>query len=218
MPSRLVRTCEIVVALGIAASVRGGVERDVAPPQDITQQIKASLIKDWSCQIEKTTLVVRSKKEFVFVNMVSADGPREGETSEHYRLRHKVTFDYRITLRFVPKLSAGEVGGLVATNGAIQAKLYAIEHEPRVYWGKGEFVFAKTDEGRALSAQHKELKRSLKPVPFGHGESVSVYIETTSLGYVTFFDRANEAEAAAILNNLRALFTRYDVDGPNKRP
>jgi hypothetical protein len=129
-----------------------------------------------------------------------------------------VHFDYRITLRFVPRSSEGEVRGLVAANEAIQAKMHAIEREPHVYWGKGRFEFPKTPEGRALAWQHEELTRSLKPVPFGHRESVSVYIETTFLGYATFFDRANQAESAAVLNNLRALFTRYDVDLPNKRP
>jgi hypothetical protein len=218
MPARLVRTCAILVGLGIAASVRAGVEGDVAPPEDVTQQIKAMLPKDWSCQIEKTTLVVRPNKTVVFVNMLSADPPRKGEASDHYRRRHQVKFDYRIALRFVPKLTAGEVRCLVATNATIQAKRHAIEHDPLAKRGKASFWFAETAEGRALSEQYDELERSLKPVPFGHREVVSVYIEPTFLGSATFLDRADEAESAAVLNNLRALFTRYDVDGPNKRP
>jgi hypothetical protein len=217
MTARLVVTCAISLAAGVAGSVQTGVQADVAP-QNVMEQVKATLPKGWKCRTEGTALVARPNEEFVFVNMIGAEAPRKGESKDAYRRRHRVTIDYKIALRFAPKLAAREVQALVAANETIQAKLHAIEQDPLVTPMKGDFWFAKTAQGRTLSRQYEELKRSLKPVPYGHCGSVSVYIEPTCLGYARFLDRGDKAASEAVLKDLRALFTRYDADAPNKRP
>jgi len=195
---------------------RAGDKSDVTPPQDIATLVRKTLPDDWTCRSESTALVARPQKEFDFVNLVSAEGQRPGESLEQYHRRHIVHVDYRIVLRFVPRMTADQVNRLVEANHAIREKLHAIEQSPLVTPMKGDFWFEGTDKGRALSREYEELKRSLRPVPYGHHGSVSVYVEPTFLGYARFLDKEDERESKSVLRDLGTLFTRYDVNAPNK--
>lgn len=191
---------------------------DVTPPQDLVALVKKALPDDWTCTSESMALVARPRKPFVFVNLVGADLRRSDETLEHYHQRHVVHFDYRIVLRFVPRMTVDQVDDLVEANEAIQQKLRTIEQDPLATPEKGEFWFAETSKGRALSRQYEELKRSLRPIPYGHHGSVSVYIEPTFLGYARFLRKEDKVESSSVLKDFGALFTPYGVKTPNKRP
>ncbi|HET6324354.1 MAG TPA: hypothetical protein VFG04_06610 [Planctomycetaceae bacterium] len=197
-------------------STRAG-EDEVAPPRGLTALVKQRLPVNWTCETEGKSLVVRPQKEFVFVNLVSAESQRSYETLDEYHRRHIVTINYRIVLRFVPKLTADQVRKVVDSNGAIRLSLRAIEKDPLAQPDKGRFKFGDTTKGRGLAREYERLKRSVQPVPYGHRGSVTVYIEPTYLGYARFLQEADRAECDGVLKELGTLFVRYDANGGARR-
>ena len=177
-------------------------ESAVAPPLEVTKLVTNILPGSWICESEATRLVVRPRKEPVFVNLVSAGRQQRNESLDEYHRRHTVRFDYRIALRFEPTLSPDRVQQIVKESQAIHQRLQTIERSPLVEQMKGDVYFPQTLEGQALSKEYDQLKSSIRPIPDGYIGKVSVFVEPTDLGYARFLHKETEQECEAVKKQL----------------
>ena len=91
-------------------------QRAAAPPADFVKRVAELLPQGWKSEIDGSRLLVRPPMEPVFVNLVSTAGPRQGESLDDFKLRHRVQFDYRIALRCEPALTPDRVRQMIEAN------------------------------------------------------------------------------------------------------
>lgn len=187
------------------------------PPNEIVKLITKTIPANWTCENERGGLVVRPRQQPAFVNLINASAQLPNESLQDYYRRHSVRFDYRITLKFAPKLTQEQVQQVENANHAIRERLAAIERSPGVTWGKGEFFFPKSADGQKLANEYFQLNRSIKALPDGSLGAFSVYVDSTFLGYARFLDPAVEQECTMVKKQLLALLTPNANVAPNKR-
>jgi len=183
-----------------------------ALPDRVTKVFTKVLPDTWTHEVQGSRLVLRPRENPVFVNLTNGPGERPDETWDDYKRRHIVEFDYRIVLRFEPKLSFREFWSLVNENERIHDSLQVLERSPHATAMKGSIAFSKTPQGEALSEKHEQLLKSFRSVPAGYLGDASVYIEPTYLGYADFFDEKERRDAEEVEKRIRDQLTPYDVN------
>ena len=151
----------------------------------------------WDHQRTATGMLLRPKQQPLFVNTVSAAGPRPGENKDDYLCRHVVRIDYCIFLTFAPKIAPSRVQEMIAKNAAIHKKIEKIRGTETFRRSKGVPIPA-TPKEEQLVAEYKRLTESLNRIPYGYLGETSVYIEPTELGYARFLSKAAKAECEAL--------------------
>jgi len=187
-------------------------DTNAALPVSVTKRIIQVLPNTWTYESKNSRLVLRPRKRPVFVNLVNGEGRRPNETLDDYHRRHTVNFDYRIVLRFEPKLSFRQVSQLVDENWVVHHSLQALEQSPLALPLRGSTSFPETPEGLNLSQQRDQLLKSFRSVPAGYLDNMSVYVEPTYLGFATFLRDEDRQIAEGVEKRIREQLTLYSSE------
>ncbi len=206
------------VALSIFSAQAFAEDTTAALPGSVTRLITKVLPDTWAYEAKGSRLVLRPRKQPAFVNLVGTQGRRPAETLDDYNRRHTVKFDYKIVLRFEPKLTFQEVVQLVNENRGTHYGLRVLEKSPLAFFGKGHTSFPKTPEGVILSQRQDQLLKSFRSVPAGYLGGMSVYVEPTYLGYARFLHEDERQEAEAVEKRIGDQLTPYTSEPTNAHP
>jgi uncharacterized protein (TIGR03067 family) len=180
----------------------------------IIRKIIASLPNGWRGERGPTSLVLRRAEEPVIVNLFQlalSDIPNPGETHEEWARRHAVNIKYRITLRFVPKLSSARVHTMAAENQESQReikKIWAESYSREEYPSADE---AKTAEEKTTLERYVRLHQSLHTLPDGYSGDVSIYVMPTKLVYASFLRKQDRAECERTIKQVISLCDTYSL-------
>lgn len=217
-PCNLFVTAVAIVTLSIFPAYASAGDGAAALPRRVTRPITKVLPDTWTCESKGSRLVLRPRKQPVFVNLTNAERRDSTETLDDYHRRHIVKLDYQIVLRFEPKLSFAEVCSLIDKNEGIHHGLQSLDRSPLAFWHKGFTSFPKTPEGVILSQQRDQLLQSFRSVPAGYLGNMSVYIESTDFRFATFLHEEEEREAEAVEKRIRDQLSPYTSEPTNPPP
>jgi len=215
---KLLVTAVAFVTLSIFCAHASADDGSAALPDEVTRPITKVLPDTWTYETQRSRLVLRPRRQPVFVNLTNADRPAPNETLDDYNRRHTVKFDYRIVVRFEPKLSLPEVWHLVLENRGIYYSLEQVEKEAGGSPNKGHNSFPNTPEGDILSRRRDQLLQSFRSVPAGYLRNMSVYVESTYLGYAEFLHDEEKQEVEAVEKRIRGQLTPYFSEPTNMPP
>lgn len=206
-----------IVTLSIFSAHAFAADPTVALPHSVTGPITKVLPDTWTYETKGSRLVLQPRKQPTFVNFVNTDRRRPNETLDEYNRRHTVKFDYRIVLRFEPKLSFEEYCELIRVNRGVLYSFKVLEKSPLALPIKGDTAFPETPEGASLSKQLDQLLTSFRSVPAGYIGSMSVFVEPTVVGYASFLREEDKLEAEAVEKRIIEQLTPY-TDEPDHAP
>jgi hypothetical protein len=211
----LSRAAVAIAALLTCSSPAFADDANAALPSSVTRPITSALSDSWTYEIRGARLVLRPRKQPIFVNLVGTEGRRPGETLDDFHRRHTVKFDYKLVLRFEPKLSFQQVCELVDENRDIHNGLLVLEKSPLAVSTKGDISFPSTPAGEVLSQRRDQLLKSFRSVPAGYLGGMSVFVEPTYLRYASFLSTADRQEAETVEKRIRDQLTPYTSDSIN---
>ncbi len=206
--SRSIGWVALFPCLLLACSPRAMADDFAASSQAATKLISRVLPEGWTMETRGSRLVLRPGKRPLFVNTFNGPGAIATATPEEIYRNYKVDFDYQIGVRFEPKLSLNDVRLLMAQNLGIHEAIQHLERNRLAQSGR-HITFSGTKEGQRLSDQRDQLLRSFRPVPAGYVGDVSVFINTTSLGYATFFRKEEQQECEGVGQRILGQLTLY---------
>lgn len=168
---------------------RSDIPSPLGPDRDIEHKLRSILPEGWSLAThEDTFTLLRGEKVWLYVQV---GWDVRGESFEESVKRYGSLENYRIILRFAPRLSASEFEKL------------RLEREP--------FARVLNEGGRSKSEWGKAVEEFYKHrVPVYVTDNYSVFAEKSDDYPVKIYPESVTAECKRVLASLDALFPRYE--------